>query len=303
MFDVLKYKKYFLGFSATLVLAAWVCIAVFGLRPGIDLQGGTEWQFTIAKSGVTPTEIQNDIANAGSIKDVQAVVENDGSFMVKLPAISEAEHQAYLKVLQTDFGKVNEESFSSIGPAIGAELAVRSEWAIFFVLVGISIYIAYAFRKVSEPKAWKYGFVTLATLAHDVSIPAGVLAVLGVLAGVQIDSNFIVALLVVMGFSVHDTIVVFDRIRENVLVHRGKRTSFYDIVNASIRETFARSVNTSFTLFLVLVALMIFGPSSLFYFVLTILVGTVFGTYSSIFVASPLLYLWQQRGERKATGK
>ncbi len=302
MFDVLKYKKYFLGFSATLVLLAWVCIAVFGLRPGIDLQGGTEWQFAAAKAGVTPAEIQTDLLNAGSIKDIQVTVENDGSFLVKLPAISEVQHQAYLAALQSDIGKVTEENFSSIGPAIGAELAVKSEWAIFFVLVGISLYIAYAFRKVSEPKAWKYGFVTLATLVHDVSIPAGVLAILGVLAGVQIDSNFIVALLVVMGFSVHDTIVVFDRIRENVIVHRGRHTPFYDIVNASIRETFARSVNTSFTLFLVLIALMFFGPGSLFYFVLTILVGTIFGTYSSIFVASPLLYLWQQRGEKKSRG-
>ncbi|MCL4404269.1 protein translocase subunit SecF [Patescibacteria group bacterium] len=303
MNNVLKYRKYFLTFSAVMVLAAWVCIAVFGLRPGIDLQGGTQWQVTLSKPGVTPADIQTALVNAGSIKDIQASVENDGSFLIKLPAISEVEHQAYLSVLKNDFGAVGEENFSSIGPAIGAELAVKSEWAIFFVLVGISIYIAYAFRKVSEPKAWKYGFVTLATLVHDVSIPAGVLAVLGVLAGVQIDSNFIVALLVVMGFSVHDTIVVFDRIRENVLVHRGKRTSFYDIVNASIKETFARSVNTSFTLFLVLLALMFFGPSSLFYFVLTILVGTIFGTYSSIFVASPLLYLWQQRGERKAASK
>lgn len=302
MTNVLKYRKYFLTFSAGMVLAAWVCVAVFGLRPGIDLKGGTEWQLTLAKSGVTAAEVQNAITAAGTIKDVQVSVESDGSFLVKLPTLSEVQHQSYLTALENAFGAVHEENFSSIGPAIGAELAVKSEWAIFFVLVGISLYIAYAFRKVSEPKAWKYGFVTLATLVHDVSIPTGVLAVLGVAAGVQIDSNFIVALLVVMGFSVHDTIVVFDRIRENVIVHRGKRTDFYDVVNASIRETFARSVNTSFTLFLVLVAMMIFGPESLFYFVLTILVGTVFGTYSSIFVASPLLYMWQKRGERQARG-
>ncbi len=298
MSNVLKYKNYFLGFSVTLVIAAWVCIAVFGLRPGIDLKGGTEWQISLSKSGVTPAEIAGTINAAGPVKDAQVVMENDGSFLVKLPALSEADHQAYLLALQSAYGAVNEESFSSIGPAIGAELAVKSEWAIFFVLIGISLYIAYAFRKVSHPKAWKYGLVTLGTLLHDVSIPAGVLAVLGVLAGVQIDSNFIVALLVVMGFSVHDTIVVFDRIRENVVVQRGRKTSFYDIVNASIKETFARSVNTSFTLFLVLLAMIFFGPPSLFYFILTILIGTVFGTYSSIFVASPLLYMWQEREER-----
>ncbi len=297
MFNVLKYKNYFLGFSATLVVAAWVCIAIFGLRPGIDLKGGTEWQFTVAQSGVTAAQVQEAIASAEQDRNVQVTAESDGSFLVKLPAVSEAEHQADLVTLTGKFGKVNEESFSSIGPAIGAELAVKSEWAIVFVLVAISLYIAYAFRKVSEPKSWKYGLVTLLTLVHDVSIPAGLLAVLGILSGVEIDSNFIVALLVVMGFSVHDTIVVFDRIRENVILHRGKKTSFYDVVNTSVRETFARSVNTSFTLFLVLLALIFFGPTSLFYFVLTILVGTIFGTYSSIFVASPLLYIWRGGNE------
>ncbi len=295
--NTLKYKNYFLGFSATLVIAAWVCIAVFGLRPGIDLKGGTEWQFSVAKSGVTAADVQNVITAAGQEKNVQVTAEADGSFLVKLPAVSEEEHQADLAALQSAFGGVDEKNFSSIGPAIGAELAVKSEWAIFFVLVAISFYIAYAFRKVSQPKSWKYGLVTLATLVHDVSIPAGLLAVLGVLKGVEIDSNFIVALLVVMGFSVHDTIVVFDRIRENVMLHRGKKTGFYEIVNMSVEETFARSVNTSLTLFLVLLALIFFGPPSLFYFVLTILVGTIFGTYSSIFVASPLLYLWQRKHE------
>jgi preprotein translocase subunit SecF len=297
MREVLKYKNYFLGFSATLVIASWVCIAVFGLRPGIDLRGGTEWQISLTKSGVTPAEIARTLDAVGTIKDIQVSSENDGSFLVKLPALNEAEHQAYLSALQSAYGTVREQNFSSIGPAIGAELAVKSEWAIFFVLIGISLYIAYAFRKVSRPKAWKYGLVTLGTLVHDVSIPAGLLAVLGVGAGVQIDSNFIVALLVVMGFSVHDTIVVFDRIRENVILQRGRKTNFYDIVNASIKETFARSVNTSFTLFLVLLAMIFFGPPSLFYFVLTILVGTIFGTYSSIFLASPLLYMWQRREE------
>ena len=133
------------------------------------------------------------------------------------------------------------------------------------------------------------------TLLHDVSIPAGLLALLGYWKGVEIDTNFIVALLVVMGFSVHDTIVVFDRIRENLTLNRGKKFDLGEIINFSVNETMARSINTTFTLVVVLITLLIFGPASIFFFILTILVGTVFGTYSSIFVASPLLYIWQKK--------
>ena len=161
--------------------------------------------------------------------------------------------------------------------------------AIILVLVGISLYIAFAFRKTQRPiSSWKYGWITLLTLFHDVAIPAGLLAILGRFAGVQIDSDFIVALLVVMGFSVHDTIVVFDRIRENLLNHRGKMP-FATIVNDSVNQTIARSINTSLTLILVLLALYFAGPTDLKYFVLTLLVGVTTGIYSSIFIASPAL--------------
>ena len=156
-------------------------------------------------------------------------------------------------------------------------------------MLGISLYIAFAFRKVSYPiKSWKYGIITLITLFHDVIIPAGLLAVLGRRLGIEIDTNFVVALLVVMGFSVHDTIVVFDRIRENLLLQKN-RLDLPVIINNSVNQTFVRSINTSLTLILVLLALFFFGPVTLKYFILTILVGTTVGTYSSIFVASPLL--------------
>ncbi len=167
------------------------------------------------------------------------------------------------------------------------------------VLVGISLYVAFAFRKVSRPiSSWKYGIITLVTLFHDVSIPAGFLVVLGKLKGVEIDTNSLVALLVIMGFSVHDTIVVFDRIRENLLLDRG-RSDFGTVINNSVNQTMARSINTSLTLFLVLIALFIFGPITLKYFILTLLIGTIAGAYSSIFVASPLLQVWQKFSERR----
>ncbi len=295
--EVVGKRKYFLGFSGFLVAVSITLVIVLGLKPGIDLEGGTEWQIAFQKSGVTSQEIRSVIQGANiSNKDVLVQQEGDGSFTVRAHTLSEAEHQMLVHALDQKIGTVNEKNYSSIGPSVGAELRTNAIWAIGAVLFGISLFIAYAFRKVSEPvKSWKYGVVTLLTLVHDVSIPTGLLAVLGAWKGIEIDTNFIVALLVVMGFSVHDTIVVFDRIRENLLLQRGKKIALGEVINYSIRETFARSVNTSFTLFLVLVALLFFGPSSLFYFVLTILVGTIFGTYSSIFVASPLLFMWQKK--------
>jgi preprotein translocase subunit SecF len=293
-FNLIEHRAYFLGFSGALVFLALVVIAVFGFRAGIDLAGGTEWQ--VAFQGTVPTDevVRAALADAGAA-DALVKRGDGGTFFIRLGALSEDAHAAYLDALAR-FGNVEEKSFASIGPTVGAELRTRSLWAIAFVLLGISLYIAWAFRKVSTPvSSWKFGIVTLLTLLHDVAIPAGLLALLGHLQGIEIDTNFIVALLVVMGFSVHDTIVVFDRIRENLLLARGKRYSFAELVNESIRETFARSVNTSLTLVIVLLVLLAVGPASFFYFVLTILVGTIFGTYSSIFVASPLLYLWGRR--------
>ncbi len=294
--NVIGNKKYFLGFSLTLVIVCWVLAIVLGLHPGIDLKGGTEWQVVLSNNGATEASVQTALKQVSGNEDISVKQSSDGSFLIHLPDLTEAEHQKYADVLKGSFGDITEKSFSSIGPAIGTELRNKSVWAIVLVLVGISIFIAWAFRKVSEPvKSWKYGIVTLLTLVHDVSIPIGLLALLGYFKGIEIDTNSIVALLVVMGFSVHDTIVVFDRIRENLTINRGRKMDLGEIINYSVNETFARSINTTLTLILVLLVLLFFGPASIFYFVLTMLVGTIFGTYSSIFVASPLLYLWQRK--------
>ncbi|MDI6734027.1 MAG: protein translocase subunit SecF [Patescibacteria group bacterium] len=300
MFDLIGKRNIFFVFSGIILTVAVVFIIIFGFNPAIDLTGGTEWHigfkpFTASSALVAPEEIIKSVLS-DSTRSIEASVKSvsDGSFIIRLPAIDEKNHQSFVATLK-GLGEFEEKSFSSIGPTIGSELRRKSIWAIILVLVGISLYIAWAFRKVSQPvKSWKYGVVTLLTLVHDVCIPAGLLALLGELKGIEIDTNFIVALLVVMGFSVHDTIVVFDRIRENLLLRRG-RSTLAEIINFSVNETFVRSINTSLTLIFVLLALLLVGPASLFYFVLTILVGTVFGTYSSIFVASPLLFLWSRK--------
>lgn len=296
--NIIGKRKIFLGFSGGLVLISLFLVAFLGLKQGIDLKGGTQWRVEFENQSVNEDSIKSVFAEEVSDLEILVKRASDGSFIIRLADIDEAKHQSYLLALKT-LGDVKEKSFASIGPVIGSELRRRAVWAIIAALLAISIYIAWAFRKVSKPiKSWKYGVVTLVTLFHDVMIPTGLLAVLGAWKGIEIDTNFIVALLVVMGFSVHDTIVVFDRIRENLLVNKGQNIPLRDIINYSVKETFARSVNTSLTLFLVLVALLFFGPPSLFYFVLTILVGTIFGTYSSIFVASPLLYVWGHAKEK-----
>ncbi|MFA6365200.1 MAG: protein translocase subunit SecF [Candidatus Paceibacterota bacterium] len=293
-FNLIQNRNYFLGFSGFMMLLSMVLVATLGLRQGIDLRGGTQWQIAFTSGTVTDEMVRKAIAPL--TKEGEGSVKQSGtsanSFILRLPSLDEATHIEYNAALKT-IGDFKEENFSSIGPTIGVELRNRAIKAIIAVLFGISLYIAYAFRKVSKPiSSWKYGFATLITLFHDVVIPTGLLAFLGWYKGIEIDTNFIVALLVVMGFSVHDTIVVFDRIRENILLHRGKNFTLAEVINFSVRETFARSVNTTLTLVIMLVALLIVGPASLYYFILTILVGTVFGTYSSIFLASPILYLW-----------
>lgn len=297
-FKLIEHRNIFLGFSLVMVRLSVTLVFTLGLKQGIDLRGGTEWVVRFSDTRVTVDMIKDTLTRTVSDTEHSVRQTSDGSFLIRVKALDEPQHATY-KLALGGLGTMQEESFSSIGPTIGAELRARSINAILFVLIGISLYIAYAFRKVSKPvSSWKYGFATLISLFHDVVIPTGFIALLGWWKGVEMDTNFIVALLVVMGFSVHDTIVVFDRIRENLLTHRGKGHSLAEIINMSVRETFARSINTTLTLIIVLVALLAFGPSSLFYFVLTILVGTIFGTYSSIFLASPILYLWGRNAEK-----
>lgn len=283
-----------------MVILSIASVFVFGLKPGIDLTGGTQWQVSFTEApDTTAADVQVFLKDLSG-SDVSVKKTDGNAILMRLPSIDEQTHQQYSFKLIQKFGKMDELSFSSIGPSIGSELRNKAIWAFILVLFGISIYIAYAFRKVSRPiRSWKYGTVALVTLFHDVIIPTGVLALLGHLKGIEIDTNFIVALLVVMGFSVHDTIVVFDRIRENILIARGKTFELGEVIDNSVRETFTRSVNTSITLVLVLLAMLFWGPSSLFYFVLTIMIGTIFGTYSSIFVASPLLYVWERITRKK----
>ncbi len=293
--NIIGHKYTYLTFSGALIVVSIAAIAVFGLKLGIDFTGGTLWQIGFGGEAPAAADLRASLDKAG-LKDAAVVFEAESSgALIKSKEMSEADHVGYFNELRKGFPKLEDLRFESIGPTVGGELKRRAIWAFIFVVLGISSYIAFVFRKVSRPvSSWKYGIITLATLFHNAVIPTGLLALLGNLTGAEVDTNFVVAILVVMGFSVHDTIVVFDRIRENLRLERSFRFDFSSLVNKSVNETIARSINTSLTLVFMLLALYLLGSANLSYFVLVILVGTVFGTYSSIFVASPLLTLWNK---------
>jgi preprotein translocase subunit SecF len=292
MLNIVGRRKIWFTVSGILVGVALVSMAIFGFKQSAEFKGGTLWEFSLPAANASLSDVQQFFSSGLHISNADISFDNGtggDSFMARFDTIDEPAHQADITALKAQWPSFTELSFQSIGPSVGAALRRNVLIAIGLVLIGISLYIAYAFRKASRPvSSWKYGWITLLTLIHDVSVPAGMLVLLGHFKGVEIDTNAVVALLVVMGFSVHDTIVVFDRVRENLLLHRGKK-KFSEIVNDSVNQTLARSINTSFTLILVLLALYFVGPVDLRYFVLTLLVGVVTGIYSSIFIASPLL--------------
>ncbi|MBX4200604.1 protein translocase subunit SecF, partial [Candidatus Parcubacteria bacterium] len=214
----------------------------------------------------------------------------DKGAVMQFKGVDEETHQKIVSKLN-QLSPVEEKSFQYIGPSVGQELKNKTLIAIVLALLAITIYIAFAFRKVSRPVAsWKYGITSLIALFHDILIPLGVFSLLGHFYNVQITVPIVAALLTILGFSVHDTIVIFDRIRENIL--RTGSSSFEQTVNASLNQTLGRSLSTVATVLLVMFALFFFGGETLKYFSLALIIGVASGAYSSIFIASPLLVSW-----------
>lgn len=281
----------FFGFSGLLVLASFAALAVWGLAFGIDFTGGSLLEVSYKDSRPSAILIQEEFVKAG-VENAMIRSSGEHNVIVRFRDVDEITHQKLISGLGA-LGVMEEKRFDTIGPVIGAALKRRAITALASALIGIVLYLTWAFRQVSRPLAsWKYGTVAVAVgLFHDIIIPLGAFSVLGRFAGAEVDTLFVTALLTILGFSVHDTIVVFDRTRENLRTL--KRTeSFADTVNRSVNETITRSVMTSLTVFLVLAAIFFLGGATTRYFALTLIIGVVFGTYSSIFVASPLLVVW-----------
>ncbi len=290
---IIKYKKIFIGISIALVLLSIISISVLGIKIGIDFKGGSLTEIVYESNKPDQNLINEELAklDLGSVL-VQPAGEN--GFLIKTRDITEIEHDKMLEVLSFGGASVlKETSFNSIGPSVGSELARKSIISIVLVALAIICFIAYAFRKVSRPvSSWRYGFIAIIALVHDVVISIGVFSLLSYFVGLEMDTLFVVAILTVLGLSVSDTIVIFDRIRENLSEESDlSKEQFANIVGMSLNQSFVRSIATSLSTILVLIALFFYGPISTKYFSLVLATGIFFGTYSSIFLASPLLVL------------
>src|SRR3989344_2428715 len=292
---LVRIRKFSYIFSIILVLTSITSLAFYGLKVGIDFTGGSliEVQFE------SRPDINIVRQKIESLNFVQVVIQpaGDAGFSVRTRELSTDERQKMTTEL-SGLEKIKDISANTIGPTIGQELRSRSIWAMALVLIAIILYIAFAFRKVSRPiSSWFYGIFAVVALFHDVFIPLGVFSLLGHFKGVEVDTLFVTAILTVLGFSVHDTIVVFDRIRENLTL--SKKETFEETVGRSLSQTLTRSINTSLTVLIVLTALFFLGAEATKYFALALIIGIVAGTYSSIFIASPLLVTWNNYREKK----
>lgn len=300
---IIKHKKIFVGISIGLVLISIISLFTFGLKVGIDFKGGalTEVVYTTSRPAQADLQKSLDALNFGSVL-LQPT--GDMGYIIKSRDLSGAEHTLLLNTLsQNDTSPLTQTNYNSIGPSVGKELTRKAIVAVVLISLAIICFIAFAFRKVSKPvSSWRYGLIAIVTLLHDVALPVGLFVILSHFYGAEVDTLFVVAVLTILGLSVSDTIVIFDRIREN-LRHEANitKTNFSEVVGRSLTQSFVRSICTSLTVILVLLALYFFGPVSTKYFALMLTAGMFFGTYSSIFLASPLLVLteeWQLKAKK-----
>ena len=289
-FNFLKYTRIYFLFSGLFMLASIVLLLVFGLRPGIEFTGGSILEVEFLKERPSSPEIRERLKDL-NLEELLLQPTGERGLILKTKEISEETHQKILDKLERE--KVRELRFESIGPTIGKELREKTKTLAIFALLAILIYIAFAFRKLAQPRRpWQYGVVAIIALFHDVLIPLGLFAFLGRFFNVPFTIPIAVALLTIVGYSVNDTVIIFDRIRENLFKRR--TDSFKEVINFSLNQILVRSINTSLTTLFVLLAIFFLGGETLKYFSLALIIGIGAGTYSSIFLAAPLLFSWSE---------
>jgi preprotein translocase subunit SecF len=295
-FDFMSRKPLWFGISGALlipgVIAIIISLMTLGspVRLGIDFTGGGLMDLTFQKP-VTATQLKDDLSAAGH-KDSQVTIANGNTAIIRTKSMTEAERNTLFAALKQKEGEFKVNSFEAVGPVIGKELLTNALLAVAFALVGIVAYVSYRYQ-------FDFALCAITALVHDILFLVGVFAILGLTVHVEVDSLFVPALLTVIGFSVHDTIIIYDRIRENMRT-AGKRDTFDDVANKSIKQTMARSIYTSFTVMLTLLAMVIFGGETIRWFVFAMLLGIGIGTYSSIFNASQLLAVLRMAGVKRA---
>lgn len=294
---LLNYSKYLFVVSGIIILFGVISLSLFGLKLGIDFKGGTVTELVFQDPNYDQNKLR-EILTAQNIGNFTLQSTEGSGVLIKTEVLNSEKHQAILEQVKTQVGDFEEKRFDSIGPVIGEELRQKALYQLLLVSGAIVLYIAYAFRKVSRPiTPFQFGIAAIIALVHDLLIVLGSFSLLGYFAGIEIDSLFVTAVLTVLGFSIHDTIIVFDRIRENLRVYAGQSLEF--IVNHSISQTIVRSLNTSLTVLFVLLTMLLFGGETIRYFVLALFIGIVAGTYSSIYIASPVLVLMQNWKNKK----
>jgi SecD/SecF fusion protein len=335
-FQIIQKRKYFYWLSSALIAITLIGIPLFGVRLGLDFTGGTLMEIHFDNKEITADQIRTAlIESEESVNTEQETIESEQpaavessteepetpviianiqepvdltknqiipteeGFIIKIPHISNEQHDELLAQLEAKLGNLEETRFSTVGPTVGRSLQSRAIFAVLIASLMIVLYIALAFRKIPRfIGKWRFGLSAIAALIHDLAIMIGVYVFLGAFMNVEIDALFITAMLTVLGFSVHDTIVVFDRLREK-LKYQKRDESFEDVANQAVNETIARSINTSISTLIVLLTMFLLGAGTIKFFILSLMVGIISGTYSSIFVATPILVDWQNYIRRK----
>lgn len=291
MIPFTKYRKIYFIFSGIIILASLVSLAVFGLRPGIDFTGGSILEIEYKETRPSNQEILEKLTDFG-LGTIYVQPIGERGVILRTKEINKEVHQQILEKLEEGGIELEERRFESIGPTIGSEMKKKTNIVIVLALLSMIVYIALAFRKIQKPlRSWQYGVASVIALFHDILIPLGVFSILGKFYGIEISIPIITALLAVLGYSINNTVVVFDRIRENLL-RRGE--VFEEVIDRSLNQTLSRQINTSLTTLFVSAAIFFFGGETLKYFALTLILGIIAGTYSSIFLAGSILTAWHK---------
>jgi preprotein translocase subunit SecF len=289
MFDIAGKRFLFLIISEIVILIGIIALVVFGLKPGIEFSSGS--LLTVGfEQEVEQSELEQELVNLG-YTNVIIQRTGEGDFFIRTPELTAEGKDALESALSARFGSLTEREFNSISPMVAAETAHNAAIAVAVAAVGILLYITWAFRRM--PRPFHYGTCGVIALVHDVVVVTGIFSILGAIMGWEINLMFITGVLAVIGYSINNTVVVFDRIRENLT--KGISSNFEVVVNASLVETLSRSLNTSLTTLFVVLALLLFVGASIQNFAVVLLIGIVVGTYSSLFVAPTLLIVWERR--------
>ncbi len=292
MIDIVKHRYLYFGLSLLVIVPGMLALLGWGFPLAIDFTGGSLLDITFTKGNVPQPAQVAALYSENGFKDAVVQTTGNNGLAIRSESMTDAQRNQLVAAMQSRFNaSITVQSFSSVGPSVGQEVAKRAAGAVGLAALGILAYITYAFRGVAH--AFRYGVSAIIAMLHDVAVVVGVEAILAHFLKWEVDSLFLTALLTVIGFSVHDTIVVFDRIRENLNVYR--RLPYETVVNHSIVQTLVRSINTQLTVMLTLLTLTLFGGITIRHFVVTLLVGVFSGTYSSIFNASPILVVWENR--------